>query len=104
MIIYEFSTWGTNGEMYSVKEIEVEEKPKTYISTKNMRIKKEDIDKLQSHYGHRMFRLDSNPQHYIEAMINKKRFIMERLTKDLERATAEFNKWFDLKQMVGEDN
>ena len=33
MIIYEFSTWCTNGKMFGIEEIEVEEKPKTYIST-----------------------------------------------------------------------
>ena len=57
MIIYEFSTWGSNGKPYTIKEIEVEEKPKTYIA-RGIRVNKDDIGKLQSHFGNRMYRLD----------------------------------------------
>lgn len=96
MIIYEFSTWGGNGNPYTVKEIEVEEKPKTYIA-RGIRINKDDIDKLQNHFGNRMYRLDNNPEPYIKAMINHKKYIMEQATENLRRATEDFNKWFDLK-------
>lgn len=103
MIIYEFSTWGTNGQMYSVKEIEVEEKPKTYIA-RGIRVNKDDIGKLQNNYGNRMYRLDNDPKPYIAAMLNHKKYIMERATENLKRATADFDKWFDLKELVGENN
>ena len=103
MIIYEFSTWGTNGQMYSVKEIEVEEKPKTYIA-RGIRVNKDDIGKLQNNYGNRMYRLDNDPKPYIAAVLNYKKYIMEQATEKLKRATADFDKWFDLKELVGEDN
>lgn len=97
MIIYEFSTWGSNDEKpYTIKEVEVEEKPKTYIA-RGTRISKDDIDKLQYSYGNRMFRLDNNPKPYIEAMVELKRRNMESATERLKQATAAFNKWFDLK-------
>lgn len=100
MIIYEFSTWFTkNNEMYAVKEIEVEEKPKSYIG-KGIRINKDDIDKLQHGYGNRMYRLDNDPKPYIRAMIDRKKCNMKVATERLKQATDEFNKWFDL----GSDN
>lgn len=104
MIIYEFSTWCTNKKLFGVNEIEVEEKPKTYISKNGNRINKNDINKLQNSYGNRMYRLDNDPKAYIEAMINRKKCIMERYTESLKQATADFNKWFDLKEMAGENN
>ena len=104
MIIYEFTTWCANGEMFCIKEVEVEEKPKTYITKSRMRINKSDINKLSSHYGNQMYRLDKDPRPYIEAMVNKQKKIIEQTTERLKRETDKFNKWFDLKEMVGEDN
>lgn len=101
MKIYEFSTWNTNGKMYTVKEIEVEEKPKTYIA-RGIRINKDDIDKLQYSYGNRMFRLDNDPKPYIEAIVELKRRNMESAAERLKQATADFDKWFDLKCEVEE--
>lgn len=102
MIIYEFSTWGSNGKPYTIKEVEVEEKPKTYIA-RGIRVNKDDIGKLQSHFGNRMYRLDNDPKPYIEAMLNRKKYIMEQATETLKRATADFNKWFDLKIEVTDE-
>ena len=102
MIIYEFTTWCAMGELYTVREIEVEEKPKIYISKYRSRINKNDIDKLQHGYGNRMYRLDNDPKPYITAMINHKKRIMESATENLKRATADFNKWADLKNIVGD--
>lgn len=102
MIIYEFSTWCAYGQAYGVNEIEVEEKPKTYVA-RGTRINKEDIDKLQHHYGNRMYRLDNDPKPYIEAMVELKRRNMESATERLKQATNEFDKWFALKETVGED-
>lgn len=96
MKIYEFSTWLTNGKMYTIKEIEVEEKPKTYIA-RDIRINKNDIGKLQNRSGNKMYRLDNDPRPYIEAMVNYKKYIMKQATENLKSATADFNKWFDLK-------
>lgn len=103
MIIYEFSTWCGRGEMYGIKEIEVEEKPKTYIA-KGIRVNKDDIDKLQNSFGYRMYRLEKDAKPYIEAMINKKKQIMEQATERLKYATADFDKWFNLKYTEGADN
>ena len=100
MIIYEFSTWCSNGKPYTIREVEVEEKPKTYIS-RGIRVNKDDIGKLQNNYGNRMYRLDNDPKPYIEAMVELKSRNMESATERLKQATADFNKWFDLK-MGGE--
>ena len=102
MIIYEFSTWLTgNNEMYTIKEIDVEEKAKIYTA-RGVRINKADIDKLQKGFGNRMYRLDNNAEPYITAMIDRKRCEMEKATEELKQATADFNKWFDLKSKVEE--
>ena len=98
MKIYEFSTWFTKKEeMYSIREIEVEEKPKTYVA-KGIRINKDDIDKLQHGFGDKMYRLEKDPKPYIEAMVNKKKSVMEQTTERLKRAIDDFNKWFALKE------
>lgn len=69
MIIYEFSTHTFRDDIsFSIRELEVEEKPKTYIG-KGFRINKDDIDRLSNHYGNYMYRLDNDPKPYIEAMI-----------------------------------
>ena len=103
MIIYEFSTWLTrNNEMYTIKEIDVEEKAKIYTA-RGVRINKADIDKLQKWYGNKMYRLDNNAEPYITAMIDRKRCKMEKATEDLKQAIADFNKWFDLKESEVEE-
>lgn len=103
MIIYEFSTWCTNGKMFSVKEIEVEEKPKTYIG-KGIRINKYDIDKLQSGYGNKMYRLEKDSKPYIEAMIKQKKRHIDIATDRLKQANTDFNKWYNLKETAGAGN
>lgn len=102
MIIYEFSTWSSNGKPYTIEEVEVEEKPKTYIA-RGIRVNKDDIGKLQKHFGNRMYRLDNDPKPYIEAMVELKRQNMESATERLKQATADFNKWFDLKIEVTDE-
>ena len=104
MIIYVFSTWGAwkseNG-LFGVEKIEVEEKPKSYIG-KNTRVLKDDINKLQNNYGNRMYRLDNDSQAYIQAMIERKRGIVENKESSLNLAKAELQKWEDLQRK--EDN
>ena len=96
IIIYEFSTLCKSEDKIAVKMIEAEEKPKTYVSISPRQIiKKADIDKLQSGYGDKMYRLSGDPKPYIQAMVERKRRIMERATENLKRATADFNKWFE---------
>lgn len=95
MKIYEFSTWERDG-LYSVNEIEVEEKPKSYIG-KNYRVLKSDIDKLTNHYGNRMFRLDNNPKPYIDAMIEKQKNRVQELEKILDIAKAILAEWENAK-------
>lgn len=69
MIIYEFTTWRyRNDKPFAVNEIEVEEKPKTYVG-KGCRINKDDIGLLQSSFGNRMYLLENKPEIYINAMI-----------------------------------
>lgn len=102
MIIYEFSTWGAykseNG-LFSVTEIEVEEKPKSYVE-KHTRINKSDINKLQTSYGNRMFRLDADEQAYISAMIEQRKMKVASEENSLNILKAELKKWEALKEGV----
>ena len=104
MIIYEFSTWGAckseNG-LFSVTEIEVEEKPKSYVG-KYIRVNKSDINKLQTSYGSKMYRLDSDEQAYISAMIERKKESIENKEKYLKLTKAELEAWEALKGGVQE--
>lgn len=95
MKIYEFSTWGawnSDNGLFSITEIEVEEKPKSYIG-KSTRILKNDIDKLWGSYGCRMYRLDNDPKPYIEAIIERKKERIDSLKSKLKGENAELEKW-----------
>lgn len=97
MIIYEFTTWCTN-KLFAINEIEVEEKTKTYIG-KHCRINKDEIGKMQSTYGNRMYLLDNNPEPYISAM---KEHIASRIKHYEAAALAEkekLSKWEALKEV-----
>ncbi len=95
MIIYEFSTWGawkSDNGLFTVTEIEVEEKPKSYIG-KGHRINKADIGIITNHYGNRMFSLDNDPKPYIEAMIERKWNAAQNCEKRLADAAKELKEW-----------
>lgn len=67
MIIYKFNTWFTKDKPYSITEVEVEEKPKSYVG-KGVRINKSDLDIVKPAYG-QMYSLSNDPSLYIEKMI-----------------------------------
>lgn len=93
MIIYEFTTWCTKqGELFSVKEIEVEEKPKTYVG-KGCRINKDEIGLLQSSFGNRMYLLENKPEIYINAMIERCKKCVENEKIRFEHARESLSKW-----------
>ena len=95
MKIYEFSTWGAykseNG-LFSITELEVEEKPKSYIG-ENCRVLKTDIDKLTNSYGNRMYRLSDDATPYIKAVIQAKAARVESLKNSLDIAKKELSQW-----------
>jgi hypothetical protein len=95
MIIYEFCTWGAykgdNG-LFSISEIEVEEKPKSYVG-KHTRILKEDIDKLHIGCGNKMYRLSNDPKPYIKAMIEAKKDRIKSFENSIKVEKAELGKW-----------
>lgn len=100
MIIYEFSTWGaykSNNGLFSVEEIEVEEKPKSYMG-KYHRVLKADIDKLSNGYGERMYRMSNDARLYIEAVIQRKAARVERYKESLKIAEKELREWEALQQ------
>lgn len=92
MIIYEFRTWFGNGQGFTVKEIEVEEKPKSYVG-KHLRINKTEIDIFSSSYGYRMYRLDNDPKYYIEAMIQSCERSVQVMETRLAESKAKLEKW-----------
>ena len=73
-------------------EIEVEEKPKSYIG-KNTRILKDDIDKLHKCHGFRMFSLSNDTKPYIAAIIEQMAQNVESREKSLNEAKAELKAW-----------
>lgn len=98
MIIYEFSTWGdwkSENGLFSISEIEVEEKPKSYIG-KRTRVLKDDIDKLSNSYGNRMYRLSNDPKPYITANIERMERNVESLESSLKIKKERLKKWEEL--------
>lgn len=99
MILYKFSQWGTynpnsNG-LFSVEEIEAEEKTKIYVA-KHRRISKEDIGVLKSSYGNEMYLLENNPEIYINAMIERCKHAVDVLELSLLQAREKLSKWSEL--------
>lgn len=93
MIIYRFSTWTfKKGKIFEAEEIEVEEKPKTYVS-KRCRINKNEIGKLSSHYGNEMYLLENKPEIYINAMIEHCKRGVDVAEKNLDAARERLSKW-----------
>ena len=95
MIIYEFSTWcgwKNNNGLFDVTEIEVEEKPKSYIG-KGTRVLKDDIDKLHSGLGNAMYRLSNDAKPYNSAVINRLAESVESKERQLRLAKKELAEW-----------
>lgn len=73
-------------------EIEVEEKPKTYVVIDRQkgvwesRISKDDIDKLDRCWDRKMFTLSPNKKLYINSLIADKENEINRLKDDLKKA------------------
>jgi hypothetical protein len=72
-------------------EIEVEEKPKTYVVVGRQkgvwesRVSKDDIDKLERHWDRKMFTLSSDRKPYINALIDDKENEINRLKDNLKK-------------------
>ena len=73
-------------------EIEVEEKPKTYVVVVRQkgvwesRVSKDDIGKLDRHWGRKMFMLSPDKKPYINSLIADKENEINRLRSTLEKA------------------
>lgn len=82
MKIYKFRSkpWLLKGT-YSVDEIEVEEKEKTYVA-KGTRIKKDEIGEIDR-YGI-MIQTENNPKFFLEKLLQSKELELKRL--DEQRA------------------
>ena len=78
--------------MFVVDEIEVEEKPKTYVA-RGLRVNKDEINKVSPHYGNEMYCLDNNHKRYIEAILNVSKGTVDALEKRLGLAKEEVKKW-----------
>ena len=95
MKIYGFyyDVWGYKKERLHISEIEVEEKPKSYISKeRHTRISKSDINVLN---GHRMYCLDKNPEPFLDAIcelfqkkVNRAKQNLQNLEANLAEATS----------------
>lgn len=69
MKIYRFSSWFAGKKLFTVEEIEVEEKPKSYVG-KYTRILKSDINILTGS-GNQMYCLEKDPKFYMNAVIRR---------------------------------
>ena len=73
-------------------EIEVEEKPKTYVVVGRQkgvwesRVSKDDIGKLDRHWDRQMFMLSPDKKPYINSLIADKENEINRLKDSLEKA------------------
>lgn len=78
-------------------EIEVEEKPKTYVVVGRQkgvwesRVRKDDIGKLDSHWDREMFTLSPDRKPYINSLIADKENEINRLKDNLEKAEQRKN-------------
>lgn len=78
-------------------EIEVEEKPKTYVVVGRQkgvwesRVSKDDIDKLDRHWDRKMFTLSPDRKPYINSLIADKENEINRLKDRLEKAEQRKN-------------
>ena len=78
-------------------EIEVEEKPKTYVVVGRQkgvwesRVSKDDIDKLDRHWDRKMFTLSPDKKLYINSLIADKEIEINRLKDSLEKAERRKN-------------
>lgn len=76
-------------------EIEVEEKPKTYVvvgrGVWESRVSKDDIDKLDRHWDRKMFTLSPDKKPYINSLIADKENEINRLKDKLEKAEQRKN-------------
>ena len=83
-------------------EIEVEEKPKTYVvigrqsGVWESRISKDDIDKLDRHWGRKMFTLLPDRKAYINSLIADVNNEINRLKDNLEKAEQRKNMFVEL--------
>ena len=96
MKIYHFVSWCEN--TYKITEIEVEEKPKTYIERGKYsynRILKDDINKL-GRYGD-MYCLSPDPTIYIDAMIARAEVRVKAAQAKLRDAEEDLKKWNEIK-------
>ena len=73
-------------------EIEVEEKPKTYVVVGRQKgvwesqVSKDDLYKLDMHWGRKMFTLSPDKKPYINCLIADKKNEINRLKDNLEKA------------------
>lgn len=83
-------------------EIEVEEKPKTYVvigrqkGVWESRISKDDIDKLDKHWDRKMFTLLPDRKAYINSLIVDMDNEIDRLKDNLEKAEQRKNMFVEL--------
>lgn len=91
-------------------EIEVEEKPKTYVVVGRQkgacesRINKDDIDKLDRHWNRKMFTLSPDIKPYINSLIADKENEINRLKDKLEKAEQRKNILAELLRKEDESN
>ena len=96
MKIYKHTYNDYRNEIETV-EIEVEEKPKTYVvigrqkGVWESRISKDDIDKLDRHWDRKMFTLSPDKKPYINSLIADNENEINRLKDNLEKAKQRKN-------------
>ena len=96
MKLYYFESWCK--DTYRVSEIEVEEKPKTYIARgkyTQSRIAKDDINKLGRFDD--MYCLTSDPTIYIDAMITRCEARVQHVQERLKTDEENLKKWLEIK-------
>lgn len=96
MKIYKHTFNDYRNEIETV-EIEVEEKPKTYVVVRGQigawesRVSKDDIDKLDRHWDRKMFTLSPDKKPYINSLIADKENEINQLKDRLEKAEQRKN-------------
>ena len=95
-------TFNDFGNVVETVEIEVEEKPKTYVVVGRQngvwesRVSKDDIDKLDRRWDRKMFTLSPDKKPYINSLIADKENEISRLKDSLKKAEQRKNIFAEL--------
>lgn len=106
MKIYKFYSYGWKDKLYEVDELDVEEKPNSYVGNRkspllrSFRVLKSEINLLRNGIGDVMYCLTPDPKFYIRSVIAKREAAIKILETRLEREKEALKKWIEAEEKL----